>query len=153
MDDYGSIHLDHHIEGTRDQIYLAHHNHVTYWFTNPSSRDVPVCSGLMKHMSLRYWFPNHLGMPWPGDPLGSNNDDFYHYCHYHYHYRYHCSFIYFLLLALLLRPGQNGRYLTDDTSKCTLLNENIWISIQISLNFVPDGPVDNNSALVCDMLI
>ena len=34
-----------------------------------------------------------------------------------------------------LRPRQNGRHLPDDIFKCYFLNENVWISIKISLNF------------------
>ena len=36
-----------------------------------------------------------------------------------------------------LRPGQNGRRCADDILKCTFLNENIWISVKISLKVVP----------------
>ena len=36
----------------------------------------------------------------------------------------------------------------DDIFKCLFLNENIWISIKISLNFVPNGPINNISASV-----
>ena len=43
-----------------------------------------------------------------------------------------------------LRPRQNGRHFTDDI----FLNENIWISIKISLKFVPKGPINNIPALV-----
>ena len=38
--------------------------------------------------------------------------------------------------------------LADDIFKHVFLNENIIISIQISLKFVPYSPVDNKSALV-----
>ena len=38
--------------------------------------------------------------------------------------------------------------LADDIFKCIFLNENVRISIQISLKFVPKGPIDNKSALV-----
>ena len=41
-----------------------------------------------------------------------------------------------------LSPGQNGHHFTDDIFKCIFLNENVWISIKISLNFVPKGPGD-----------
>ena len=41
-----------------------------------------------------------------------------------------------------------GAILADDIFKCIFLNENVRISIQISLKFVPNGPIDNNSALV-----
>ena len=38
--------------------------------------------------------------------------------------------------------------LADDIFKCIFLNENDRILIQFSLKFVPDGPIDNNPALV-----
>ena len=47
-----------------------------------------------------------------------------------------------------LRPRQNGRRFADNTFKCIFLNENVWISIKISLKFVPKGPMNNNPALV-----
>ena len=39
-------------------------------------------------------------------------------------------------------------HLSINTFKCIFLNDNIWISIEISLNFVPDGPINNIPALV-----
>ena len=47
-----------------------------------------------------------------------------------------------------LRPRQNGRHFADDMFKCIFLNENIWIPIEISLKFVPKGPIKNIPALV-----
>ena len=47
-----------------------------------------------------------------------------------------------------LRPRQNGRHFPDDIFKCIFLNENVWISISISLKFVPEGPINNIPALV-----
>ena len=47
-----------------------------------------------------------------------------------------------------LRPRQNGRHFADDIFKCIFLNENVWISIKISLKFVPEGPINNILALV-----
>ena len=38
--------------------------------------------------------------------------------------------------------------LAEDIFKCIFLNENVKISIKISLKFVPNGPIDNKSALV-----
>ena len=38
--------------------------------------------------------------------------------------------------------------LADVIFKCIFLNEIDRIPIQISLKFVPDGPIDNNLALV-----
>ena len=47
-----------------------------------------------------------------------------------------------------LRPRQNGRRFADDTFKCIFLNENARISIEISLKFVPKGPINNIPSLV-----
>ena len=47
-----------------------------------------------------------------------------------------------------LRPRQNCRRFADDTFKRIFLNENVRISIKISLKFVPKGPINNNPALV-----
>ena len=38
--------------------------------------------------------------------------------------------------------------IADDTFKGIFLNENVRISIKISLRFVPKGPINNNPALV-----
>ena len=47
-----------------------------------------------------------------------------------------------------LKPRQNGRHFPDDIFKCIFLNEDAWISIKISLKFVPKGPINNILALV-----
>ena len=47
-----------------------------------------------------------------------------------------------------LMPKQNGRHFTDDIFNCIFFNENVWIPIQISLKFVPKGPINNIPALV-----
>ena len=47
-----------------------------------------------------------------------------------------------------LRPRQNGRRFADDTFIRIFLNENARISINISLKFVPKGPINNIPALV-----
>ena len=47
-----------------------------------------------------------------------------------------------------LRPRQNGRHFPNNIFKCIFLNENVWISIKISLRFVPKGPINNIPALV-----
>ena len=36
----------------------------------------------------------------------------------------------------------------DNSLKCIFFNENIWISINISLKFVPEGQIDSIPALV-----
>ena len=50
-----------------------------------------------------------------------------------------------------LRPRLTGRFFADDTFKRIFLNENIRISITISLKFVPNGPINNILALVLIM--
>ena len=47
-----------------------------------------------------------------------------------------------------LRPRQNGRRFADDVFKCIFVNENVWISLEISLNYVPNVPINNIPALV-----
>ena len=46
-----------------------------------------------------------------------------------------------------MRPRQNGRHFADYTFKPIFLNENIRISIKISLEFVPQVPINNIPAL------
>ena len=47
-----------------------------------------------------------------------------------------------------LRPRQNGRHFPINIFKWIFLNENVWISINISLKFVPKGPINNIPILV-----
>ena len=47
-----------------------------------------------------------------------------------------------------LRPRQNGRRFADDNFKCIFENENVSISIEISLKFVLKGPINNIPVLV-----
>ena len=47
-----------------------------------------------------------------------------------------------------LKPGQNGRHFADDIFKSIFCNENVWISIKISLKFLPEGSINNIPALV-----
>ena len=47
-----------------------------------------------------------------------------------------------------LRPRQDGGHFPDDVFKCIFMNENAWISIKISLRFVPKGPINNIAALI-----
>ena len=47
-----------------------------------------------------------------------------------------------------LRPRKNGRHFPNYTFKCIFLNETVWISITISLKFVPKGPANNIPVLV-----
>ena len=57
------------------------------------------------------------------------------------------------LITYLMPLTNSGRdtmatIFPDDIFKCIFLNENVWISIEISLNFVPMGPINNISAMV-----
>ena len=45
-------------------------------------------------------------------------------------------------------PRQNGRHFVDDTFKRIFFNENMRISIEISLQFALKGPIDNITSLV-----
>ena len=47
-----------------------------------------------------------------------------------------------------LRLRQHGYHFTDNTFKLIFLNENVIISIKITLKFVPKGPINNIPALV-----
>ena len=44
--------------------------------------------------------------------------------------------------------AQNGRHIVDDIFKCISLIANAWISIDISLKFVPKCPINYILALV-----
>ena len=46
-----------------------------------------------------------------------------------------------------LRPRQDGRHFHNTIFKCIFSNENVHISIKISLKFVPKGPINNIPAL------
>ena len=48
----------------------------------------------------------------------------------------------------LTHPLPNGRYFTDDVFGFIFVFEKFCILIQISMKFVPKGPIDNNPALV-----
>ena len=50
-----------------------------------------------------------------------------------------------------LGPSLNGRHFADDIFKCIFLNENVWISIEISLKFVRKGSINNIPASVLIM--
>ena len=47
-----------------------------------------------------------------------------------------------------LRPKQNGRHFPHDIFKWVFLNENVWFAINISLKFVPRGPINYIPTLV-----
>ena len=47
-----------------------------------------------------------------------------------------------------LWPRQNGCHFPDNILKCIFLNDNLWISIKISLKFVSRGPINNIPTLI-----
>ena len=47
-----------------------------------------------------------------------------------------------------LATRQNCRHFSDDIFKCNFLNENVWISTESSLKFVPKIPINKIPALV-----
>ena len=47
-----------------------------------------------------------------------------------------------------LRPRQDGRHFADNICKSILLDENAWISLKISLKYVPKVLINNIPALV-----
>ena len=47
-----------------------------------------------------------------------------------------------------LRTRQNGRLFADNIFQRMFFNQNVWISITISLKFVPKGPINNIPTLV-----
>ena len=61
---------------------------------------------------------------------------------------YQVDFWGFIVQFNTLRSRQNGRHFADYIFKRIILNENIWISIKISLKFVPKGPINNIPSLV-----
>ena len=48
----------------------------------------------------------------------------------------------------ILRPRQNVRHFPDDIFKCIFVNDNVWISIKISLKFAPKARINNIPAMV-----
>ena len=54
----------------------------------------------------------------------------------------------YILTVNTLRSRQNGFRFPDDIFKCIFWNENIGISIKISLKFVPNGLINNRPSLV-----
>ena len=64
--------------------------------------------------------------------------------------RAHCDTKKICSLSFLntLRPRRNEQHFADDIFKRIFFNENVWISIKISLKFVSKGSINNIPALV-----
>ena len=54
----------------------------------------------------------------------------------------------FLAVFNTLGPRRNRRHFADDIFKCIFLDENVLISIKISLKFIPKDPINNIPTLV-----
>ena len=54
----------------------------------------------------------------------------------------------FYLSIYTLRMRQHGCHFPNNIFKCIFLNENAWILINISLKFVPKGPINTILVLV-----
>ena len=71
---------------------------------------------------------------------------------YHFWYGHSCNWSFDVqgqaFIFNTLRPRQNGPHFADNTFKRIFLNDNVRISIKISLKFVPKGPIINIPALV-----
>ena len=50
-----------------------------------------------------------------------------------------------------LKPRRNRCHFADDIFKCIFVNENVSITIKISLKFIPTGPMNNYPSLVQKM--
>ena len=53
-----------------------------------------------------------------------------------------------IALVTPLLPGQDGRLFADDIFRCIFVNEKLCVFMEMSLKFVPKGPIVNNPALV-----
>ena len=60
---------------------------------------------------------------------------------------YRCLYVQCCII-ITLRPRQNRLHFADDIFKCIFLKENIWISLKISVECVPDVRININPALV-----
>ena len=47
-------------------------------------------------------------------------------------------------------PGRHGHHFAENICKCIFLNENVFISIKISLKFIPNGPISNRVSIGSD---
>ena len=100
--------------------------------------DSPLCwfkLRIFMEYIFKFQFPMHLQSWWMHLHLHIKTFSTVNYCiHSH--------------LVNTLRLRQNGRHFPDDIFNCIFLNENAWISIKISLKFVPKGPINKIPALV-----
>ena len=102
---------------------------------------LPLIAVIWLHLKYDI-FPVPVKKPWRiwsnGPPESTN---------YQYH-NYNNTKLWVCLWYIIWRPRQNARHFTDDIFKCIFLNENIWLSIKTSLNFVPKHQINNIPSLV-----
>ena len=60
----------------------------------------------------------------------------------------YCGYVTLCCLGVMVFSWLNTIWGWDNIFKCIFLNANVWISIKISLKFVPKGPINNIPALV-----
>ena len=72
-----------------------------------------------------------------------------------YAYCFMCMHCVLSILVTIIKESINQSWaetkwtpFADDIFNCIFLNENVWIPIEISLKFVPKGPINNILALV-----
>ena len=102
------------------------------------------------HLANKNWNPEFTGFPsfkhstegmHTKKTMSENSED--HYTSNCFQFKWSIHHILYHFIVNTLRPRQNGRRFADDTFKCIFLNENVRISIEISLKFVPKGPINN----------
>ena len=95
-------------------------------------------------------YPRAVKLPWifPEAPLTSNGAPGYIQGNLVCYCISQCLWGKLLWIFNTLRPRQHGRHFTDNTFKRIFLNENVRISLKISLKFVPKGPINNIPSLV-----
>ena len=116
---------------------LIHETCIVGWRDNSSSWTSPYVT--FGHGWIKFWLlrnnltNNKVNKRWPHDRVSTS-------------LKHRCNAFYIPLSTM--RPRKNGRHFADDIFKCIFLNENVWIPIEISLMFVPKGPIDNIPSLV-----
>ena len=108
-------------------------------------REETITKSIRKPCNMKYFvFIIQCVNPYPLN-LGCGHHGFTWDTSLHYGWSGWCFYeTHFMRILNTLRPRQNGRRFADDTFKRIFLNENAIISIKISLNVVPKGPINNN---------
>ena len=113
-------------------------NLVALWYSISSPVVIPNLNAMIMPSLVSYMQPIYHWWSW-SDNIDINLNDHQDGCNVGYSSETHLN---------TLRSRQNGRHLADNTFKCIFLNENVIISIKISLKCVHKGPFDSIPALV-----